>query len=463
MNSANLPPLSVVILAAGQGKRMRSDLPKVLQPLAGTPMLQRVIDAARQLGPAAIHVVYGHGADQVKAAMQHEALGWALQAEQKGTGHAVAQAMPAVPDDHLVLVLYGDVPLVRAGTLQELVALAATGQLALLTVMLADPSGYGRILRDAAGHVREIVEQKDATPAQLQVREGNTGVLALGAAALRGYLGRLKSNNAQGEYYLTDVVGMAVADGIAVAPLVAATESEVLGVNDKLQLAQLEAEYRRRCAEAAMRAGATLVDPARFDQRGELVLGRDVFIDVNVVFEGRVVLGDRVRIGPNCVIRDVTIDADTQVFGFCHLEKSTVGPRCNVGPFARLRPGAALGPDVHIGNYVEVKNSELGAGSKANHLTYLGDTTVGRDVNVGAGSITCNYDGANKHRTVIEDGAFIGSGSMLIAPVTIGAGATTGAGSTIGRDAPAGKLTLSRAKQVTVEGWKRPVKLPKGG
>jgi len=461
MNSPNLPPLSVVILAAGQGKRMRSDLPKVLQPLAGTPMLQRVIDAARLLGPAAIHVVYGHGGDQVKAAMQHEALGWALQAEQKGTGHAVAQAMPAVPDDHLVLVLYGDVPLVRAETLRELVALAATGQLALLTVMLADPSGYGRILRDAAGRVREIVEQKDATPAQLAVREGNTGVLALGAAALRGYLGRLKSNNAQGEYYLTDVVGMAVADGIAVAPLVAATESEVLGVNDKLQLAQLEAEFRRRCAEAAMRAGATLVDPARFDQRGELVLGRDVFIDVNVVFEGRVELGDRVRIGPNCVIRDVTIDADTQVFGFCHLDKASIGPRCNVGPFARLRPGAALGPDVHIGNYVEVKNSELGAGSKANHLTYLGDTTVGRDVNVGAGSITCNYDGANKHRTVIEDGAFIGSGSMLIAPVTIGAGATTGAGSTIGRDAPAGKLTLSRAKQVTVDGWQRPVKRPK--
>jgi bifunctional UDP-N-acetylglucosamine pyrophosphorylase/glucosamine-1-phosphate N-acetyltransferase len=462
MNSPNLSPLSVVILAAGQGKRMRSDLPKVLQPLAGTPMLQRVIDVARLLGPAAIHVVYGHGGDQVQAAMQHEALGWALQAEQKGTGHAVAQAMPAVPDDHLVLVLYGDVPLVRAETLRELVALAASGQLALLTVMLADPSGYGRILRDAAGRVREIVEQKDATPEQLLVREGNTGVLALGARALRGYLGRLKSNNAQGEYYLTDVVGMAVADGVAVAPLVAGTESEVLGVNDKLQLAQLEAEFRRRCAETAMRAGATLVDPARFDQRGELLLGRDVFIDVNVVFEGRVELGDRVRIGPNCVIRDVKIDADTQVFGFCHLEKSTVGRRCNVGPFARLRPGAALGPDVHIGNYVEVKNSELGAGSKANHLTYLGDTTIGRDVNIGAGSITCNYDGANKHRTVIEDGAFIGSGSMLIAPVTIGAGATTGAGSTIGRDAPAGKLTLSRAKQVTVEGWQRPVKRPKG-
>jgi bifunctional UDP-N-acetylglucosamine pyrophosphorylase/glucosamine-1-phosphate N-acetyltransferase len=461
MNHANQPPLSVVILAAGQGKRMHSDLPKVLQPLAGRPMLQRVVDTARQLEPAEIHVVYGHGGDQVQAAMKHEALGWALQAEQKGTGHAVAQAMPAVPDDHLLLVLYGDVPLVRAGTLRELVALAATGQLALLTVRLDDPSGYGRILRDAAGRVRAIVEQKDATPEQLAVHEGNTGVLALRAGALRGYLARLKSDNAQGEYYLTDVVGMAVADGVAVAPLVVATESEVLGVNDKLQLAQLEAEFRRRCAEAAMRAGATLADPTRFDQRGELVLGRDVFIDANVVFEGRVVLGDRVRIGPNCMIRDTTIDADTQVFGHCYFEKSTIGPRCNVGPFARLRPGATLGPDVHIGNFVEVKNSELGAGSKANHLTYLGDTTVGRDVNVGAGTITCNYDGANKHRTVIGDGAFIGSGSMLVAPVTIGAGATTGAGSTIAREAPAGKLTLSRAKQVTVEGWQRPVKRPR--
>ena len=461
MNSAKSVPLSVVILAAGQGKRMRSDLPKVLQPLAGTPMLQRVVDTARLLDPSAIHIVYGHGGDQVQAAMKHEALGWALQANQKGTGHAVAQAMPAVPDDHLVLVLYGDVPLVRAEALRELVALAAAGELALLTVMLDDPEGYGRILRDAAGRVRAIVEQKDATPEQRAIREGNTGVLALGARALRAYLGRLKSDNTQGEYYLTDVVGMAVADGLAVAPLLAATESEVLGVNDKLQLAQLEAEFRRRCAEAAMRAGATLVDPARFDQRGELVLGRDVFIDVNVVFEGRVVLGDRVHIGPHCVLRDMTIDADTQVFGHCHLEKASIGPRCNVGPFARLRPGAALGPDVHIGNFVEVKNSELGAGSKANHLTYLGDTTVGANVNVGAGTITCNYDGANKHRTVIQDGAFIGSGSMLVAPVTIGAGAVTGAGSTITRDAPAGKLTLARSKQITLEGWERPVRIPR--
>ena len=458
MTLPDTPHLTVVILAAGQGKRMRSDLPKVLQPLAGKPLLQHVVDTARRLAPSAIHVVYGHGGEQVQAALKHEALGWALQAEQKGTGHALAQAMPAIPDDHLVLVLYGDVPLVREQTLRELVRLAAAGPLALLTVQLDDPTGYGRILRDAYGQVRAIVEQKDATPEQLAVREGNTGVLALGARVLRAYLGQLRSDNAQGEYYLTDVIGMAVEDGLQVAPLVAQTESEVLGVNDKLQLAQLEGVFRRQCAEAAMRAGATLVDPARFDQRGELILGRDVFIDVNVVFEGRVTLGDRVRIGPHCVLRDVSIEADTQVFSHCVFDKAEIGPRCQIGPFARLRPGAKLAAEVHIGNYVEVKNSEIGFGSKANHLTYLGDATVGSKVNVGAGTITCNYDGANKSRTVIEDGAFIGSGAMLVAPVTIGAQATTGAGSTLTKNAPAGKLTLSRARQITIDGWQRPVK-----
>ncbi len=458
MTLPDIPHLTVVILAAGQGKRMRSDLPKVLQPLAGKPLLQHVVDTARKLAPSAIHVVYGHGGEQVQAALSHEALGWALQAEQKGTGHAVAQAMPAIPDDHLVLVLYGDVPLVREQTLRELVGLAAAGPLALLTVKLDDPTGYGRILRDADGHVRAIVEQKDATPEQLAVREGNTGVLALGAAALGRYLGQLRSDNAQGEFYLTDVIGMAVDDGLQVAPLVAHTESEVLGVNDKLQLAQLEGVYRRQCAEVAMRAGATLVDPARFDQRGELLLGRDVFIDVNVVFEGRVTLGDRVRIGPHCVLRDVSIEADTQIFSHCVLDHAEIGPRCQVGPFARLRPGAKLAAEVHIGNYVEVKNSQIGFGSKANHLTYLGDATVGAKVNVGAGTITCNYDGVNKSRTVIEDGAFIGSGAMLVAPVTIGADATTGAGSTLTKNAPAGKLTLSRARQTTIDGWQRPAK-----
>ncbi|MFM1886305.1 MAG: bifunctional N-acetylglucosamine-phosphate uridyltransferase/glucosamine-phosphate [Pseudomonadota bacterium] len=455
------PPLSIVVLAAGQGKRMRSDLPKVLQPLAGKPLLQHVLDTARQLAPAGLHVVYGHGGEQVQKAMAHEALHWALQAEQKGTGHAVAQAMPAIPDDHLVLVLYGDVPLVKHGTLQQLVALAAVDRLSLLTVELADPTGYGRILRDEAGRVRGIVEQKDATPAQLAVREGNTGVLVAPAATLKRYLAALRSDNAQGEYYLTDVIGMAVEDGLGVEPLVAASETEVLGVNDKLQLAFLEGAYRRQCAETAMRAGATLADPARFDQRGSLALGRDVFIDVNVVFEGRVSLGHRVRVGPGCVLKDVTLGDDTVVYAHSVLEGAEAGRDCRIGPFARLRPGARLADDVHIGNYVEVKNSVLGLGSKANHLTYLGDSDVGAGVNVGAGTITCNYDGANKHRTVIGDNAFIGSGSMLVAPVTVGAGATIGAGSTITKDAADGKLTLSRAKQMTIDGWQRPVKAPR--
>jgi bifunctional UDP-N-acetylglucosamine pyrophosphorylase / glucosamine-1-phosphate N-acetyltransferase len=454
-------PLSVVILAAGQGKRMNSSLPKVLQPLAGKPLLRHVVDTARELAPAALHVVHGHGGEQVRAAFAAEPLQWALQAEQKGTGHAVMQAMPAIPDDHLVLVLYGDVPLLSADTLRALLQLASDGQLALLTVMLADPAGYGRVLRDAKGRVKAIVEQKDASVAQLRVREGNTGVLAVAAPLLRRWLGRLRSNNAQGEFYLTDIVAMAVKDRVAVRPLVAALESEVLGVNDKLQLAQLESVLRRQRAETAMRAGATLVDPLRFDQRGELTLGRDVFIDANVLFEGRVVLGDRVRIGPNCVLRDVSVGPDTQVASHCVLEQAEVGSRCSIGPFARLRPGAQLAEGVHIGNFVEVKNSSLGKGSKANHLTYLGDATVGAGVNVGAGTICCNYDGANKSRTEIGDGAFIGSGTMLVAPVSVGANATIGAGSTITKNAPPDQLTLSRSRQVTVEGWQRPVKRPR--
>jgi bifunctional UDP-N-acetylglucosamine pyrophosphorylase/glucosamine-1-phosphate N-acetyltransferase len=455
--AAATAPLSIVILAAGQGKRMNSGLPKVLQPLAGMPLLRHVIDTARQLQPAALHVVYGHGGEQVRAHFASEPVHWALQAEQKGTGHAVMQAMPAIPDDHMVLVLYGDVPLLQAATLRELLHRTAGG-LALLIVKLADPTGYGRVLRDARGRVKAIVEQQDASAAQLRIREGNTGVLAVGALQLRRWLGQLRSDNAQGEYYLTDVVAMAVKDRVSVRSHVAAMESEVLGVNDKLQLASLEAVLRAQRAAVALRAGATLVDPARFDQRGELVLGRDVFIDANVVFEGRVVLGDRVHIGPNCVLRDMTVGADTRIVSHCVLEQSEIGTGCSIGPFARLRPGAKLAANVHIGNFVEVKNSSIGVGSKANHLTYLGDATVGASVNVGAGTICCNYDGANKSRTVIEDGAFIGSGNMLVAPVTIGADATTGAGSTITRDAPAGKLTLARSPQVTIEGWKRPAR-----
>ena len=450
-------PLAVVILAAGQGKRMNSDLPKVLQPLAGRPLLRHVLDTARALQPAGMHVVHGHGGEQVRAAFGGDDLHWALQAEQKGTGHAVMQAMPAIPDDRMVLVLYGDVPLLKAGTLQELLRVAAEG-LGLLTVMLEQPAGYGRIVRDARGRVKSIVEQKDASAAQLKIRECNTGVLAVAAPLLKRWLKRLGNKNAQGEYYLTDIVAMAVKDRIAVRPLVAESETEVLGVNDKQQLAMLEAALRNEHAVAAMRAGATLADPARFDQRGDLALGRDVFIDADVLFEGRVVLGDRVRIGPHCVLRNVTLGADTQVVSHSILEQAEVGSRCSIGPFARLRPGARLADDVHIGNFVEVKNSSIGRSSKANHLTYLGDADVGEGVNVGAGTICCNYDGANKWRTVIEDGAFIGSGSMLVAPVTVGANATIAAGSTITKEAPAGKLTVARARQVAIEGWQRPTK-----
>jgi bifunctional UDP-N-acetylglucosamine pyrophosphorylase / glucosamine-1-phosphate N-acetyltransferase len=451
-------PLSVIILAAGKGKRMNSSLPKVLQQLGGRPLLGHVLDTARQLQPAALHVVYGHGGEAVRAAFPDSDLQWALQAEQKGTGHAVLQAMPAIADDHLVLVLYGDVPLLSAAVLRALVGLVDGKSLALLTVKLAEPAGYGRILRAAGGRVKAIVEHNDATAAQRRIDECNTGVLVAGASRLRGWLARLRNDNAQGEYYLTDIIALAVKDGVAVRALAAPAEVDVLGVNDRVQLARLESELRARRARAALLAGATLADPARFEQRGELALGSDVFIDVNVVCEGRVVLGDRVRIGANCVLRDVTVGAGTQVLPNCVLEQAELGADCQVGPFARLRPGAVLADGVHIGNFVEVKNSRIGKGSKANHLTYLGDTDVGAGVNVGAGTITANYDGANKHRTEIGDGASIGSGNMLVAPVVIGEHATTGAGSTITRNAPPGKLTVARARQVTIEGWRRPVK-----
>jgi bifunctional UDP-N-acetylglucosamine pyrophosphorylase/glucosamine-1-phosphate N-acetyltransferase len=451
-------PLSVVILAAGQGKRMKSDLPKVLQPVAGRPMLDHVIRCAAELSPEAIHVVYGHGGERVREALSAAPVAWVLQAEQHGTGHALMQAAPAIPDDHTVLVLYGDVPLTQASTLRQLLGQAGPSSLAILSVRLPDPTGYGRVLRDNAGSVYRIVEQKDATRKELAVDEVNTGLMAAPAGKLKGWLGRLSNDNAQGEYYLTDVVAMAVRDGLKVEAVVAPTVAEVLGVNDKLQLAQVEAEYRRMRAAQLMLDGVTVADPARLDVRGEVEHGRDVFLDVNVVLEGRVRLGDRARIGPNVVLRDCEIGADTVVHPNCVLEKSVVGNQCSIGPFARLRPGNRLADGVHIGNFVEAKNSEIGEGSKANHLSYLGDTTVGRKVNVGAGTITCNYDGANKHRTHIGDGAFIGSGSMLVAPVTVGEQATIGAGSTITKDAPAGKLTLERSKQVSLDGWKRPVK-----
>lgn len=450
--------ISIVILAAGQGKRMKSDLPKVLQPLAGRPLLAHVLDTARALEPASIQVVYGHGGEQVRAALDAKDLTWVHQAEQLGTGHAVQQVLPGLTDASIALVLYGDVPLIRHETLRELVALAGPEIMSLLTVDLPDPTGYGRIVRDAGGRIVRIVEEKDASDTERALREGNTGVMAVPVRWLRRWLSRLRNDNAQREYYLTDIIAMAVADGLAVQPLKAEMPAEVLGVNDKRQLAELESEYRRRSAEALFAAGVTLVDPARIDVRGRVTVGRDVFVDANVVFEGAVTLGDRVRIGPNCVLRDCTLAADVLVNSHCVIEQATVGTHSIIGPFARLRPGAELASEVHIGNFVEVKNSTLSDGAKANHLAYVGDATVGARVNIGAGTIIANYDGANKHRTIIGDDAHTGSNSVLVAPITVGSGATVGAGSTVTKDVPAGKLTVARAKQLTLEGWKRPVK-----
>lgn len=429
-------PLSIVILAAGQGKRMKSDLPKVLQPLAGRPILAHVLDTAKSLQAAAIHVVYGHGGEKVRQTLAAEQVNWVLQAEQLGTGHAVAQAMPSIPDDHDVLVLYGDVPLVRHATLKNLLAQCDAKSMAMLSVVLADPTGYGRVVRDNASNVVRIVEQKDANTKERAICEVNTGLLAVPASSLRQWLADLKNDNAQGEYYLTDIIVMAVRSGMKVNAVVAPTEMEVLGVNDKVQLAQLEGALRAQLARELMIDGVTLADPARIDIRGKVTVGRDVFIDVNAVFVGNVELGDRVRIGPNCYLKDCRVEADTEIHPNCVVDRATIGPRNVIGPFARIRPESVLHGDVHIGNFVEVKKSEIGAGSKANHLTYLGDASVGRNVNVGAGTVTVNYDGVNKHRTEIGDNAFVGSGSMLIAPLKIGANANTGAGSTITKDAP---------------------------
>jgi bifunctional UDP-N-acetylglucosamine pyrophosphorylase/glucosamine-1-phosphate N-acetyltransferase len=451
--------LSVVILAAGQGKRMNSDLPKVLQPLAGQPLLRHVIRAARTLEPASIYVVYGHGGAEVQAALPREPVEWILQAEQLGTGHAVMQAMCVIPDDHAVLVLYGDVPLIRTPSLKKLVAAAEEGALAVLTVELDDATGYGRIVRGADGRVSAIVEQKDASGEQLQIREVNSGLIAAPARRLREWLLGLGNKNSQGEYYLTDVVAGAVQAAGRVDTVRVANASEVLGVNDKIQLAQVEALYRRERAEELMLAGATLADPARIDIRGEVEVGRDVFIDINAVLIGKVQLAAGVTIGPNCVIGNSQLGAGTVVHANSIIEHAIIAENCRIGPFARVRPDTILHHDVHIGNFVEIKNSEIGAYAKANHLTYVGDATVGSGVNVGAGTITCNYDGQNKWRTLIEDGAFIGSGSMLVAPVRIGAGATIGAGSTVTQNAPDEKLTLTRAAQTTVDGWQRPRKL----
>ncbi|HVL59339.1 MAG TPA: bifunctional UDP-N-acetylglucosamine diphosphorylase/glucosamine-1-phosphate N-acetyltransferase GlmU [Burkholderiaceae bacterium] len=449
--------MNVVVLAAGAGTRMRSDLPKVLHPIAGKPLLAHVLDAARSLPPKRLFVVFGHGGMQVQQALAATDVCWVLQEPRLGTGHAVAQAAAQLDDSCPTMVLYGDVPLISADTLQRLAEAAGAERVALLTVRLADPAGYGRILRDGSRIVR-IVEHKDASAAERAIDEVNTGILVAPTAELRRWLAGLRNDNAQREYYLTDIVAAAVADGVPVVGVQPAAVWETLGVNSKMQLAELERIHQRNLANALMEAGVTLADPARLDVRGSLSCGRDVSIDVNCVFEGDVVLGDGVRIGANCVIRDTTIAAGTEILPLCHIAQATIGAKCSVGPFARLRPGTVLGDDAHVGNFVEMKNAQIGTGSKANHLAYVGDAEVGERVNIGAGTITCNYDGANKHRTVIEDDAFIGSDTQLVAPVRVGRGATLGAGTTLTRDAPPGQLTISRARQVAIPGWKRPVK-----
>ncbi|NKQ13244.1 bifunctional UDP-N-acetylglucosamine diphosphorylase/glucosamine-1-phosphate N-acetyltransferase GlmU [Pseudomonas sp. SST3] len=452
--------LDIVILAAGQGTRMRSALPKVLHPVAGQSMLGHVIDTARGLKPKAIHVVIGHGAELVRERLAADDLNFVVQAEQLGTGHAVAQALPALTAER-VLILYGDVPLIEVATLDRLLHKVGSQQLALLSVNLDDPTGYGRIIRDEQGMVQAIIEHKDATAEQKLIAEGNTGILAVPGERLGDWLGRLSNGNAQGEYYLTDVIAMAVADGLTVATEQPQHAMEVQGANDRLQLADLERHYQQRAARRLMAQGVTLRDPARFDLRGEVTVGRDVLIDVNVILEGKVVIEDDVEIGPNCVIRNSTLRRGAVVKANSHLEGAELGEGADCGPFARLRPGAVLGERAHVGNFVEVKNSHLGVGAKAGHLAYLGDAEIGARTNIGAGTITCNYDGANKFRTVMGEDVFIGSNSSLVAPLNIGDGATTGAGSVITADVPAGTLALGRARQALIEGWLRPQKIPK--
>ena len=453
-------PLEVIVLAAGQGKRMRSDLPKVLHPVGGRPLLAHVLDAAHALQPKKTLVVHGHGAEKVRAAFADAPVEWVLQAEQLGTGHAVQQAMKHARGNGDVLILYGDVPLVRPESLKKLVEAARDG-VAVMSTEVEDPEGYGRIVRAANGGVERIVEEKDATSAERKIREINAGFMALDGKRLGGWLGKIGNKNAQKEYYLTDIVTLAVKEGVHVAAVKVEDATEVAGVNSKSELAALERAFQRRQAKQLMDDGVSLADPARIDVRGALECGRDVSIDVNCLFEGRVRLGDGVRVGPNCVLRNVTLGEGTEVLPFSHLDASEVGARCRIGPYARLRPGSSLAEEVHIGNFVEVKASKLAAQSKVNHLSYVGDAEVGSRVNVGAGTITCNYDGVSKHRTVIEDDCFIGSDTTLVAPVRIARGSYIGAGSTITKDTPAGQLTLARGRQVSIPAWK-PKKKEKG-
>jgi bifunctional UDP-N-acetylglucosamine pyrophosphorylase / glucosamine-1-phosphate N-acetyltransferase len=448
--------VNIVILAAGLGKRMHSDMPKVLHPLAGRPLLSHVLDTAQQLSPKVLCVVVGHGAKAVREATEGKRIVWIEQKPQLGTGHALMQAAPHLDDHHPTLVLYGDVPLLRAETLRRLARAAGKG-LGLLTVTLDDPAGYGRVIR-SHGKVARIVEEKDATPAQRALREIYTGIMVAPTKPLKTWLAKLKNKNAQKEYYLTDVVALASAGRAPIAAVQPEATWETLGVNSRGQLAELERVAQRNVAATLLEQGVTLADPARCDVRGRLACGRDVALDVNCVFDGEVELGDRVSVGANCVLKNVKVAAGTRIEPFCHIEDADIGADCRIGPYARVRPGTRLAKNVHLGNFVEVKASSIGAGSKVNHLSYIGDSLVGKNVNVGAGTITCNYDGANKHRTVIEDDVFIGSDTQLVAPVRVGKGATLGAGTTLTKDAPAGELTVSRARQVTVPGWKRPAK-----
>jgi bifunctional UDP-N-acetylglucosamine pyrophosphorylase/glucosamine-1-phosphate N-acetyltransferase len=462
--------MNVVILAAGMGKRMQSALPKVLHPLAGKPLLSHVIDTARSLSPARLCVIYGHGGAAVLERLEQEKkvpgadISAALQEPQLGTGHAVMQALPVLDESRPTLILYGDVPLTTAASLQRLVEAAGQDKLGILTVVQDDPFGLGRIVRQGgqmSGDIVRIVEEKDASADERAIKEINSGIMVAPTAHLKKWLAALRNNNAQGEYYLTDIVAQAVADGVPVVSAQPSGEWEVAGVNSKVQLAQLERIHQLNIAKALLERGVTLMDPARIDVRGELVCGRDVTIDVGCVFEGKVELADGVTVGAHSVLVNASIAAGAQIKPFCHIEEAVVGAKSIIGPYARLRPGTELAEDVHIGNFVEIKNSQIAAHSKANHLAYVGDATIGSRVNVGAGVITCNYDGANKFRTVIEDDAFIGSDSQLVAPVTVGRGATIGAGTTLTKDAPAEQLTISRPKQLTISGWKRPVKVKK--
>lgn len=450
--------LNIVILAAGQGTRMRSALPKVLHAIGHKPLLEHVLDTAKSLNCQSLHVVYGHGGDLVKERLAHHEVNWVLQDQQLGTGHAVEQAMPFIADNQPVLILYGDVPLIKKETLQRLIDAAGKDYLGLLTATLSDPTGYGRIIRNDSGHVVRIIEQKDADEEQKKVREINTGMLALNSTRLKGWLQQLENNNAQGEYYLTDVIGMAALENVMINTVQPDALTEIEGVNNKLQLAELERAYQRSQAEKLMHQGVTIRDPARFDLRGELEVGNDVVIDVNVVIEGKVKLGNGVTIEPNNIIKNSTISDHSVVHSNSVIESAIVGEHCEIGPFARIRPDTQLAQQVKIGNFVEVKKSTIAQQSKVNHLSYIGDTEMGEKVNIGAGTITCNYDGANKHKTIIGDNVFIGSDTQLVAPVEIGAGATIGAGSTITHDAPKGELTLSRSPQKTRQGWKRPTK-----